>query len=210
VFRHSSAPRPLPHRPVRLRLSPKLSARTRRIIKDALARIPELTGPEISLAFSPRLSAHRGKLLSGIPHKGSEVHAATFIRQRRIVLDEALIANAFNLRLILIHELFHFVWVRLSNTSRNEFASLLIKELEQGARGELGESAGLKKAALHGLRCPDLRSRRWRDYVCESFCDTAAWLYSGEEHHPELKLAKRWRNSRRSWFPPLFAKTRRL
>ena len=23
------------------------------------------------------------------------------------------------------------------------------------------------------------RTRHWREYCCESFCDTAAWLYSG-------------------------------
>ena len=52
------------------------------------------------------------------------------------------------LRLILIHEVFHFVWVRLDNGSRREFARVLRKEIKAGARGELGESAAVRKATL--------------------------------------------------------------
>ena len=32
------------------------------------------------------------------------------------------------------------------------------------------------------------RTRRWREYCCESFCDTAAWMYSGVERHEEFTL----------------------
>jgi hypothetical protein len=44
------------------------------------------------------------------------------------------------------------------------------------------------------------RTRRWREYCCESFCDTAAWMYSGVRSHPEFTLAPRFRARRRLWF----------
>jgi hypothetical protein len=47
--------------------------------------------------------------------------------------------------------------------------------------------------------------RAWRDYVCESFCDTAAWLYSGVRRHPEFTLAPRFRERRAAWFEAAFA-----
>lgn len=68
------------------------------------------------------------------------------------------------------------------------------------ACGELGESASFKKALL--------TPQRWRDYVCESFCDTAAWLYSGVKQHGEFTLARRWREPRKAWFERTFARPR--
>jgi len=61
------------------------------------------------------------------------------------------------------------------------------------ARGELVESSSVKKTPA----CTP-------DYVCESFCDTAAWLYAGVHHSPDFTLAARWRNFRRSWFEDTF------
>src|SRR2546429_606733 len=51
---------------------------------------PEVRGRPIEIAFLPALRAHRGKLLSGHAVAGRDVHAGTFLRQRRIVLDAAL------------------------------------------------------------------------------------------------------------------------
>jgi hypothetical protein len=44
------------------------------------------------------------------------------------------------------------------------------------------------------------RNRRWREYCCESFCDTAAWLYAGVARHEEFTLAAPLRAARRKWF----------
>ena len=44
----------------------------------------------------------------------------------------------------------------------------------------------------------------WRDYLCESFCDTAAWIYSGVRRHPEYTLAARHRDRRAEWFRGVF------
>jgi hypothetical protein len=90
--------------------------------------------------------------------------------------------------MILAHEVFHFVWARLGNKRRTGFAALVRAELSANARGEMGESAASWKHS-------DLKS-----YICESFCDTAAWLYSGVKHSPEFTLAPRWRRKRRAWF----------
>jgi hypothetical protein len=134
------------------------------------------------------LKAHRGKLLSGCDQPGTPVHAASFIRRREIVLETQLLARPRQLKLILIHEIFHFVWPRLGNKGRAEFTALITAELAAGARGELGESAAAAKT--HSLK----------HYVCESFCDTAAWLYSGVSNSPEFTLAARWQKKRRIWF----------
>ena len=160
--------------------------------------MPGIAGGPIFISTRPRLTSHRGKLLSGAAGRGTPVYAAIFIRQRRIVIDTALLSDRRMFKLILAHEFFHFVWLRLGNTARWEFEALLKDELRQHARGELGESSCVKKAhAQAGPRC-------WTDYVCESFCDTGAWLYSGIATHPTFSLAARWRNKRAQWFRSRF------
>ncbi len=104
------------------------------------------------------------------------------------------------LRLIVVHEIFHFAWPRLGNRARKEFADLLRSEIAAGARGELGESAGVKKTLLKAQSEWSSNSRLWREYVCESFCDTAAWLYAGVNSHKSFTLANRWRRRREEWF----------
>jgi hypothetical protein len=129
------------------------------------------------------------------------VHAASFIRKREIVLETGLLRDRQSLRLIVVHEIFHFVWPRLSNASRQKFAELLAKERRKHARGELGESSTANKT-------PQSLGKAWRDYVCESFCDTAAWMYAGVGSHKEFTLAARWRNQRRAWFECTFERAR--
>ena len=130
------------------------------------------------------------------------MYAATFIPQRRIVLEEQLFDDASHLRLILTHEILHFVWLRLGNARRREFQALLAAECAARARGELGESADVAKGQIAEK---DWRSnsRAWRYYACESFCDTGAWLLGGVEKHPSFRLASRWRKRRAAWFHAL-------
>ncbi len=175
-------------------------------IAGACNRLPDLVGEPISVSVGPQLTASGGKLLYGHPTKGTAVYAAAFIRERRIVLESTL--RPRKLRLILTHEVFHFVWARLGNALRCAFAALLHKELQEGARGELGESAGIKKQKLASGKCQKAMGRIWRDYVCESFCDTAAWLYSGCVQAPEYQLATRWKALRRGWFHSVFEQSR--
>jgi len=55
---------------------------------------------------------------------------------------------------------------------------------------------------------PRSRSRRWREYACESFCDSAACLLGGAGDHEEFTLARRVRENRRRWFQSLLGAPR--
>jgi hypothetical protein len=160
--------------------NPRLAAGVRK----ALRRVPPLTGAPVMVVPSPGLRDRRGP-----------VHAAAFLRERRIAFD----CSGSEFPRIFVHELFHFVWLRAGNTQRHSFERVLLAERRAGARGELGWSAEWRKAALTPADVRD-RTRRWREYCCESFCDTAAWLYSGLPQHPEFTLAHRFRTARRHWF----------
>jgi hypothetical protein len=174
-----------------------------RSIKAIERRLAALEGRSVSLRFLPALTADRRRLYSNRPH-GQAVYAGSFIRKRQIVLDRELEGQPRELARILVHELFHFAWVRLGNPARRSYEALLREEWKRRARGELGWSAESRK---RGLSEPAMRvsaSRSWRDYLCESFCDTAAWIYSGVRRHPEYTLAARHRNRRAEWFRSVF------
>jgi len=125
--------------------------------------------------------------------------AATHIPRRVILLDAGLLAQPGEFERILVHEIFHFAWVRLSNQTRRSWEILLAREFAARARGELGWSAEWRK---NKLRHSDVRARTpgWRRYVCESFCDTSAWVCAKVPRHDEYTLAAGARRLRRSWF----------
>lgn len=146
--------------------------------------IPRLEGRPIRVRLHPSLGAH---------------YASTSIPGRLILIDASLLARRGEFDRILVHELFHFVWVRLGNQARFDWEQILAREIRLRARGELGWSAESAKKALT-LRDRRQRTQRWREYACESFCDTAAWLYSGLRKHEEFSLKPRWRLARRRFF----------
>lgn len=168
-------------------------------VEAARKRLPGFEGRSISISFRPALSAGSRKLYSN-REIGQPVYAATFIRKRKIVLDRELEHQPKELARILAHELFHFAWVRLGNPARRSYEALLRREWKRHARGELGWSAESRKSALP--RNPP--AAKWRAYVCESFCDSAAWLYSGLRRHNEFTLAQRHRKHRAEWFRATF------
>jgi hypothetical protein len=149
--------------------------------KRVLRRLPAVSGGPIRIERTHGLRDRRGP-----------VHAGSFLRERRIAFD----CTRAEFPRIFVHELFHFVWVRLGNRRRLEFEGLLMADR---CTGELGWSAEWRRKALSGA---DVRSRtrRWREYCCESFCDTAAWIYSGTADHPEFSLCRKSRAVRREWF----------
>jgi hypothetical protein len=146
--------------------------------------LPPLAGLPIRVNIRPSLGPHL---------------AATSIPRRIIQLDAQVLRVPGDFERILIHEVFHFAWVRLSNAARREWEGALARELAQGAAGELGWSAEWRKAKLKPI---DSRRRTlaWRRYACESFCDTAAWRFAGLATHAEFTLAARHRRERRRWF----------
>jgi hypothetical protein len=161
--------------------------------------LPELRGAPIDVRFLPELHVSRGKLYSN-QDVGNAVHAASYIRRREMVLDSSLNRRRREFERVLIHELFHFVWARLGNPARQSYSELIAREGLQRARGELGWSAEFAKRAARR----DTRDRNWRNYLCESFCDTAAWMYSGIRVHDEFTLAVRFRRARGAWFQDYF------
>jgi hypothetical protein len=159
-----------------------------------LRRLPALTGLPIHLFRA-----------DGLREGSRAVHAGSFLRRRAI----GFTCRAGEFPRILVHELFHFVWLRLGNPRRLSYESILQKERAAGVAGELGWSAEWRKEKLTD-RDVQGRSRLWREYCCESFCDTAAWLYSGVQGHPEFTLAGRYCKSRRVWFAGITAEKLRL
>jgi hypothetical protein len=159
---------------------------------------PKITGSPIRVEFLPALSARRGGLLSRAA-TGMPVHAATFLRQRRIVLDSALTSNRREFERIMAHEICHFVWMRLGNPRRRSYEALVASELRRCVSGELGWSAEWRKAKLSRRDLLD-HTRRWREYCCESFCDTGAWVLAGRGRHAEFTLPVHERTRRRVWF----------
>jgi hypothetical protein len=150
------------------------------------------TGPRVAIRYGTGLH----------DAYGNEAHATTCVRKRVVLLDRGLLRNKSEHRRILLHEMFHFAWVRLGNRKRWSWESLLAAEWGAKARGETGWSAEWRKRLLNQTAVT-LRTRAWREYCCESFCDTAAWVYGGSE--VEVTLAVRYRRRRRSWFEKEFA-----
>ncbi len=128
--------------------------------------------------------------------------AGSFLRKRLIILDSGLQKAPRQLARILVHELFHFVWLRLGNPLRFNYGELVRSEFDRHVRGELGWSAEWRKSELEtsSMKRGD---RHWREYVCESFCDTAGYLYSGIGAYGEGTLSARAREARRRWFAEL-------
>jgi hypothetical protein len=165
--------------------------------------LPVRFGSPIFISFRPALTAWRGRLLSG-SQSGREVYAASFIRERRIVLHTDLKGDQDRLRFFLAHELFHFVWASAGNPTRSSYNALLKAEFQARARGEMGESSGVAKLKLLQNRNKTSallwRGLLWREYVCESFCDTGAVLFAGKYPVGDCTLASRWRRIREQWF----------
>jgi hypothetical protein len=114
-------------------------------------------------------------------------------------MDREVLLSPGDFERILVHELFHFSWVRLGNPMRAQWSSLLGAELDRGIPGELGWSAEWRKRKLRPRDWLD-KTPRWRRYICESYCDSASWLYAGLSRHAEFTLEDEARRTRRDWF----------
>lgn len=166
--------------------------------KSVFHRLPALRGRRIHVRYRPRLTSWRGKLLSNAL-KGDAVYAGAFLTKRRIILEERMLKTPRVLERIFIHEIFHFVWSKLGNPLRLSFEQLLRDEFEQGAQGDLGWSAESLKLQLTQADI-DNRTRRWKYYMCEAFCDTAGWVFGSARRYSEMTLPCLHRRARRKWF----------
>jgi hypothetical protein len=119
-----------------------------------------------------------------------------------VLLDRDLLRDPAERRRIRLHEFFHFVWVRLGNPRRLAWEAFLAAEWKSRARGEAGWSAEWRKRLLSASDVAR-RSRTWREYCCESFCDTAAWVYGDNERggaDSEVTLSPTRLRARAAWF----------
>lgn len=170
----------MPFSPVFVFEDPSLQIRIRALLR----RLPAMSGAPVRI-----------RTAWGLRDRHGPVHAATHPRERCIRFD----CTRAEFPRIFVHEVFHFVWLRAGNPVRRAFEDLLAAERRAGAPGEMGWSAEWRKARLTE-RDVRLRTRRWREYCSESFCDTAAWLYSGVGQHAEFTLSAVFRQRRRVWF----------
>lgn len=131
----------------------------------------------------------------GLRDRNGPVHAGSFLRERRIAFD----CTRAEFPRIFVHELAHFIWLRLGNPARWSYEAVLRAEFAARVPGELGWSAERRKRSL-SVRARRARATAWREYCCESFCDTAAWLWSGVARHPEFTLPAKARAARARWF----------
>ena len=166
--------------------------------RSAMRRMPQLRGRRIHVKYRPGLTSWRGKLLSNSA-KGDRVYAGAFLQKRRIVLEEQMLRTPHVLERIFIHEVFHFAWSRLGNPLRQSFERLMLAEIESGARGDLGWSAESLKIKLTATD-RQLRTRKWKYYLCEAFCDTAGWFFGSARRYSEMTLERPEREARRRWF----------
>jgi hypothetical protein len=143
------------------------------------------------------LTAYKGKLLSK-SHKGDAVYAGSFLRKRRIVLEEQMLKTPRVLERIFVHEVFHFVWSKAPKALRESYSKLIAGEMHSGVRGELGWSAESMKLKLTPEDLAE-HSRRWKDYACESFCDTAGWYFGTSRRYSEMTLGREPRRCRIRW-----------
>lgn len=116
-----------------------------------------------------------------------------------MVLDDALAGSGSELARVVAHELFHFVWLRMNNRQRHVWGALLATER---TRGELGWSSEWRRKEL-GLDDARLNTRRWREYVSESFCDTGAWVATGMPGDQDVTPGRRWLARRKRFFGEL-------
>lgn len=158
-------------------------AALKRRAQPVLGRLP-FSGEVIRIQLAPGLTDVHGP-----------VHGGSFLRERRIALN----CSSREFPRIFVHELAHFAWLRLGNPARRSWEDLLRAERNFRVSGELGWSSEWRKAELRAAYIRS-RNRLWREYCCESFCDTAAWLYSGIRRHPEFTLVPAFRQIRREWF----------
>jgi hypothetical protein len=76
---------------------PHLLARARQLLDG----LPPIQGDPIRIRFVHDLSGH------------GPIHAGSLLRERRILIETSLSRDPADFARIFVHELFHFVWLRL-------------------------------------------------------------------------------------------------
>lgn len=202
---------------MRMELSPRLAPREQRALAYWIRRLPAGLAdrlPRLKLVAVDELGlAQERVVINGLPRgkipqapsarPEDHLHAASFIPQRYVVLNRRLFRRRVELGRILYHELCHFLWPRLGNPLRQSYEAMMRAEFHEGVRGELGYSSEWRKKKLRAAGGRVSRQKRlWREYVCESFCDTASYVLLASERrtgHSEYTLSRAARERRGRW-----------
>jgi len=198
-----------------MELSPRMTRAQQRALTFWIRRLPDgfvARLPRLKLAVAERLgSAQAHVFINEAPQDGNRLlgnhlHAVSYISQRYVVFQRDLFRQRVELGRILYHELCHFLWPRLGNPRRRSYQAALREEFRHGTRGELGYSSQWRKDELRAngdvSRRGAGRRALWRDYVCESFCDTGSFVLLGSERrakHSEYTLSLAARQRRHRW-----------
>ena len=198
-----------------LELSPRMTRAQQRALMFWIRRLPPSLAarlPRLKLAVADRLGARQAHVFINVAPQegdlrlGNHIHAVSYIPQRYVVLQRDLFCRRVELGRILYHELCHFLWPRLGNPQRRNYEAALRAEFRHGTRGELGYSSQWRKDELrvNGNSSHRKAGRRalWRDYLCESFCDTGSFMLLGPERrakHSEYTLSRAARQRRYRW-----------
>ncbi len=135
---------------------------------------------------------------------GNPAHAATFIRSREIILDPESKKKPRQHRRILLHEYFHFVWVRLGNPRRAAWEALLKSEWETRARGEAGWSAEWRKKNLSAARCCRPHALLARILLRKLLRYRRVCIFAANPDRSEVTLSPTRLRARTAWFPKRF------
>src|SRR5260370_25410300 len=71
--------------------------------------------------------------------------AGVSLPRRLVLLDPVVLRQRGDFERIMVHEIFHFVWRRLSNPRRLSWEHVIAAELVRCAAGEPGSSAECRK-----------------------------------------------------------------
>ena len=199
-------------------ISPRMRAAERGLVARWLESIP----PE----FAARLPTVRVAVAEPLRNPAGEpAHAASFIPRKYLLLSPSLFSRPGELGRILYHELCHFLWPRAPKT-RAAWEAHVTREIAAGTAGEMGYSAESAKTRffeawprarrLGRIGAPrtgwqPARRPEWRHYLCESFCDTGAYVLLKDarrrpSRHSEWTLPPRARAARaKAWRAALSA-----
>ena len=86
--------------------------------------------------------------IQGLLDRHGPVHAGSFLRERRIAFD----CTRTELPRIFVHEVAHFIWLRLGNPARLRYEDVVRAEIAARAQGRTGVERGVAKGCARRAR----------------------------------------------------------
>ena len=130
----------------------------------------------------------------GLRDRRGPVHGGSFLRERRIALD----CTRAEFPRIFVHEVAHFIWLRLGNRARRSYEDVLRAESRRGPG-----RTGLERGVAQGRALAPQESRAvpaLARILLREFLRHRGVAVRRLEAAPRVHTARRWR-ARRRWFP---------